>query len=300
MRRYMNVRYQLWSKWLDAATHPKPGPLILWDFSDRNDAADAMRINGGEDGWRTSSDSESIGGYSKCQFRFVATEHDYRRILNGDLEQSDTSNRLSKEEDSGYRLTIRRGGDKIEKEEIDQDDDHKQGGFVPFIRWWGTLDTRVGEKSRAIRSGYCAILSPHVPFEGHNLDNWFNHLELTVRADGRPYSVSMKISTYFEDDLYVYCIRPIGIHTDQAKNVETGGEFTKLFIPFKSFVLTAQGRVRETQRKLDAGVRIEHIGITLMDGQDGDFCFDLARIRAVNYDRFTKQLFGEDDEDQPY
>jgi Complex I intermediate-associated protein 30 (CIA30) len=293
LRRYINVKQQLISKWLGAGKHPKPGPLTLIDFTNRDDAVDAIQNSGSNDGWRTSNDSDTIGGYSNANVRFIANSDEYRRILEGEpLLSNDKFKRVIKKDYSTHKF-IRRSGEKI-----DEDDD--DGDFVPFMRWWGTLDTRIGETSRAIRSGYCALISPQVPFDGHDLGHWFNHLEVTVRADGRPYTINLKISTYFPDDLYIYIMRPKGIHLEATSNVETGGEFTRLFIPFTSFVLTANGRVRETQRKLDGGIRIESLGITLMDEQDGDFCFDLARVRVVNYDRRSNQVYGEDDDDAPY
>jgi hypothetical protein len=58
--------------------------------------------------------------------------------------------------------------------------------------------------------------------------------------------------------------------------------FTRLIMPFADFTLTSRGRARMEQRYLDGAVTLESIGFTLMDGQDGDFTFDLVSVRAVN------------------
>lgn len=58
--------------------------------------------------------------------------------------------------------------------------------------------------------------------------------------------------------------------------------FRRLVLPFTDFVLTSRGRPRQASRDLDGSICLESIGFTLMDGQDGDFCFDLVSVRAVN------------------
>jgi hypothetical protein len=58
------------------------------------------------------------------------------------------------------------------------------------------------------------------------------------------------------------------------------------------------GRIKVNQRQLDRGASLDSIGFTLMDGKDGDFQLDLARIRAVNY--IGDEILGEDDELAPY
>ena len=58
--------------------------------------------------------------------------------------------------------------------------------------------------------------------------------------------------------------------------------FQRFILPFKDFALTSRGRLRLNQRDLDGAVNIDAIGFTLMDGIDGNFCFDLVSLRAVN------------------
>lgn len=210
----------------------------------------------------------------------IHAPEDYKRIMRGEKP-----------------LPINNIKDKDSAEQSVQGKDDTQ--FVPFIRWRGTIDTKIGENSAAVRSGFCAIRSPEFPFDGVDLKNKYNALEIVCRSDGRVYTVNLKVSSYFPDDLYQAIIAVKPTHP-KKENIckETGGEFAQLVMPFRDFMLTSGGRAREVQRELDGGVRIEHIGITIMDGEDGDFEFDLARIRAINF--YHNEILGEDDEYAPY
>ncbi|OEU13233.1 CIA30-domain-containing protein [Fragilariopsis cylindrus CCMP1102] len=225
----------------------KNGPITLFDFSTVEDAVDAAlgNINSRERNiWRTTDDS-LIGGYSKARTQMVRTN------------------------------------------ENDNDDNDKDD-FVPFVRWKGTLDTRVSKdskKNKVRRSGFCTILSPEFPMGGVDLGGRYNGLEIMCRSDGRPYSFNLKVESFIHDDLFQCFINiPATTTTTTTTKGEGGGKFDKVVLLFQHFIVTAGGRLRARQRYLDNSIKIQSMGVTLMDGTDGDFEFDLSRIRAVNYD----------------
>jgi len=133
--------------------------------------------------------------------------------------------------------------------------------------------------------------------DGANVGGRYKFLEMLCRSDGRRYTINLKPCTFFPDDLYQLPIQIPPTATDP--DAVFPGNFRRVLIPFMSFIHTAAGRgIRVNQRKLDGAIFIENLGITLMDGVDGDFQFDLARLRVVNYKE--GMVLGEDDEDAPY
>jgi hypothetical protein len=251
-------------RWFDF-DRERNGPIALFDFSNLHDAVDAALVDetSNKGGWRISDDSV-IGGLSKATFELIRTGEDYKRIMRGEtplslLDQIKNSEPPTPEEEPN--------------------------DFIPFVRWEGTIDTTVDEKSDVQRSGFCAIRSPEFPFAGADLGGRYNGLEIMCRSDGRPYSLNLKVETFIPDDIFQCFINvPSTIEPGSEICPETGGRFDRVVLLFQHFIVTAGGRMRAQQRELDTSIKVQSIGLTLMDGVDGDFQFDLARIRAVNYD----------------
>eukprot|EP00980_Cylindrotheca_fusiformis_P031731 scaffold26875_cov122-Cylindrotheca_fusiformis.AAC.1 len=276
MRRYLKFQQAMSKKRWFEVDRERNGPIALFDFSDKDDAIDAALIDEGskKGGWRISDDS-TIGGYSKGKFQLITTSQDYQCVMKGEeptslLELIETG-KLDPEERT------------FQAHELDEEGDTSStpDKFVPFVRWNGTIDTRINESSGVQRSGFCAIRSPEFPFGGADLGGRYNGLEIMCRSDGRPYSVNLKVDTFIPEDIFQTFINiPPTIEPGSEICPETGGKFDRVVLLFQHFIVTSGGRMRATQRDLDNRVRIESIGFTLMDGVDGDFQFDLARIRA--------------------
>ena len=77
-------------------------------------------------------------------------------------------------------------------------------------------------------------------------------------------------------DIYQHVLVPHAPTT----NVETPWE--TFHIPFSSFVLTWQGRIHEDAQVPFDGSNVERLSLVIADGNEGDYCVDLAWIRAVN------------------
>lgn len=288
MKRWLRFQQAMSRKRWFELDREKNGPVTLFDFSIYEDAVDAalVHVNDKYGGWRITDDS-IIGGYSHATLKLVRTSDDYKRLMAGQdpIPIFSTDRRDIDEETFGGDT----GDDRnIESNHEAASETDKSGRlqFVPFVRWKGTLDTRVNQAvSNVQRSGFCNIRSPEYPFSGADLGGRFNGLEIMCRSDGRPYSMNLKVESLIPDDLYQCFINiPPTIEPGTPICPETGGKFDRVVLLFQHFVVTSGGRMRARQRDLDTSIKIQSIGITLMDGVDGDFEFDLARIRAINYD----------------
>eukprot|EP00934_Nitzschia_sp_Nitz4_P006576 Nitzschia sp. Nitz4//scaffold119_size111653//60909//61721//NITZ4_004195-RA/size111653-processed-gene-0.14-mRNA-1//1//CDS//3329533851//6566//frame0 len=247
------------------------GPITLWDFSNPWDANDAVLVDetAKKGGWRISDDSV-IGGYSRADFQLVQTPQDFQQVLRGEP-------------------TFSMQPDTVDSQDTSFSEDESLEPITPFIRWKGNIDTRINKEFNAdkhiMRSGFCAIRSPEYPFGGADLGGRYNALEITCRSDGRPYSVNLRCESIIPEDIF-QCFISIPPTLEHGKEQETvdGGRFDQVVLLFRHFIVTAGGRMRANQRVLDNSIKIQSIGFTLMDGVDGNFQFDLARVRAVNYD----------------
>jgi hypothetical protein len=216
-------------------------PLALFDFSRHDDAVDARNR---ASGWRY-SDDETIGGLSAGKLSFFPSPR-------SDVEKT------SDDDEKRVKLhTVVEEGLTTEKSNMEEQDD-----IIPFLRFEGITDTTLPKASKkVVRSGFCAIRSPEFVWGGADIGQYYNALEIKCRLDARIYTFNLKVRTFFYDDLYQsFITRPSGSTED----------WQTLILPFNDFILTAFGRIREIQRKLDGGIIIENMGITVADGKDGN------------------------------
>jgi len=301
MKRWMRFQQAINKKRWFELDREKNGPITLFDFSTLEDAVDADLVGENIDSkavWRTANDS-IIGGYSRAKMQFVRTSDDYRKITNG--QEPARMSLWHQNEDQGVKShqtqnNVRNDYKEKYNDKHNENDDCVQSDkvFVPFIRWKGAIDTRVNKEKKVQRSGFCTILSPEFPMGGADLGGRYNGIEIMCRSDGRPYSLNLKVESFIVDDLFQCFINiPPTIANGNQVCQATGGNFDRVVFLFQHFVATAGGRLRARQRFLDNRIKIQSIGITLMDGTDGDFEFDLSRIRAVNFDE--NGVIGEAD-----
>lgn len=249
LRRWYKIKKNQWKKYNVFSNEYIQYPITLFDFARIDDAADIMSLNTNlsNNSWRISDDGV-INGYSTGTIECLK-------------EYAERSKNNCSE-------------------------------IITFIRWSGNTDTKVGKKSFAKRSGYCALRSPPFPF-GVSLDRNYNALEIVCRPDERTYTVNLKVNSYFPDDLY----QGIFTSNESADNITLENlrdkndykhnqikRFVSIILPFRNFLLTSSGLVREQQRYLDGNIVISHIGFIQMDGKNGPFQFDLKKVRAVSYE----------------
>jgi len=150
-----------------------------------------------------------------------------------------------------------------------------------FLRWSGVVNNALPEGSKVVRSGYCAIQSPVFAFGGINLDEWDGiHLRCRLGIP-RSYMFNLKAESFFPDDIYhgFFPRKNPSIHPLKPTTESPDG-WTDVILPFKSFLVSSRGRMKEIPLELDT-VKLEHVGFTMADGVNGKFQLDIASISAV-------------------
>jgi NADH dehydrogenase [ubiquinone] 1 alpha subcomplex assembly factor 1 len=148
--------------------------------------------------------------------------------------------------------------------------------------FWGSLSTELPPKSKLNISGYAGVRSKERPLTlfhrpRFNVSN-FRYLKITAKSDQRQYFVNIQADTVFPTYLWQHRI----LFTKP-------GEWQDILIPFRDFVLTANGFTQRNQIPLPVNA-IKSIGFSILR-QPGDFQLELKSIKAYNSNR----TFGDVD-----
>jgi len=261
-------------------------PLTLYDFTNPNDAADAKRTDERDlDGWRISDDGV-IGGYSKSMASFVPGGKYNQQQEDGTTKTTITSTESGSEISDHVEDDDEDEDNEADQEENEYDDDDPNLHLpsteriplaLPHLRWEGHVDTAIGLESKFDRAGFAALRSPEFPYGGVGLLGGYDALEVVCRSDARVYTVNLTVESMIPNDVYqghIVTNQPASLPEEQQQPLSSQ-QWNTLYLPFIEF---GSGR-----RRLENKIRLESIGFTLMDGKNGPFQFDVARIRAVNF-----------------
>ena len=99
----------------------------------------------------------------------------------------------------------------------------------------------------------------------------FRYFAARIRADRRRYFVNVQTSGPVETDLFQHRLFPA-----------TPGKWETIIIPWRSFILTNNGRIIERQIEM-MRESVRSIGISVADRElDGDFRLEIAWLKAIN------------------
>ena len=301
LRRFLAIRQHLFrDKWHD--DRPIRGPITLFDLRRRDDVADLResllpaksRRGGIFGGWRVSDDSV-IGGFSSSKMEFneghekkgdnnkhtiappflrwsgkLSTEINRHSHLARNVTRSGFAAIFTPEFPLGAPL-----GNKYKALEICCRTDGrtyavnlKVETYFPEDMYQGFI-SGTGQNTATIDKA-----TEKTPMDAD--DNGENTISVDEQGEEQPI---LDVREHLKSRQKIISSQDPNNHPYHG---HPPAGFQRLILPFKDFALTSRGRMRHTQRDLDGSVNIESIGFTLMDGKDGDFCFDLVSLRAVN------------------
>mmetsp|Transcript_13140 Transcript_13140/g.15161 ORF Transcript_13140/g.15161 Transcript_13140/m.15161 type:complete len:177 (-) Transcript_13140:801-1331(-) len=129
--------------------------------------------------------------------------------------------------------------------------------------------SKISTRSDVARTGFAAARS-HLPWCAQDVSE-FDGMAIRFKSDGRRYNINITPESFFSDDLYQGFL---------FVGPEDQNRWVTATLPFKNLLLTGQGRIKEYQRVLDSS-ELRSIGVSIADGEEGDFKLEIEWIRAV-------------------
>lgn len=142
----------------------------------------------------------------------------------------------------------------------------------------GFLDTKNLPKDRTVtRSGWVFASCPPAnrPFCADGWYDWqfFTHMVLRVRGDGRTYAISIRTPGTF--DLTYFDVFTFALYTH-------GGPYWQYVkIPFSRFIFTSKGSAQDYQEPIDLS-QVNSFGIGLMDKNHGPYRLEIDMVALQN------------------
>ncbi|KAJ2652343.1 hypothetical protein IWW40_001198 [Coemansia sp. RSA 1250] len=141
-------------------------------------------------------------------------------------------------------------------------------------RFHGYLSQKLPEDTRFKRSGYAMVRTRDPQMTLLSTDYWdsslYRYLAVRVKADRRKYFVNLKSDALVPTDIYQHLLP-----------IRTPGQWETVVIPFNMFTLTSNSVIVASQPRMSS-TKMETVGFSISDRQNGPFCLEFAWIKAFN------------------
>ncbi|KAI8323551.1 NADH:ubiquinone oxidoreductase complex I intermediate-associated protein 30 [Martensiomyces pterosporus] len=148
-------------------------------------------------------------------------------------------------------------------------------------KFHGYISQKLPEDVRFKRSGYAMVRTrdpqSNILTNGCWDSSLFRYLALRVKADRRKYFVNLKSESLIPTDIYQHLLP-----------IRTPGRWETVVIPFSMFTLTSNSVIVASQPSM-ASTKMETVGFSISDRQEGPFALEFAWIKAFN----SIRTFGE-------
>ncbi|XP_042896176.1 complex I intermediate-associated protein 30, mitochondrial [Parasteatoda tepidariorum] len=153
--------------------------------------------------------------------------------------------------------------------------------------FYGNIDTTPPKDGKSRFAGYCGIKSTRKTKSFMREDcyfwDWFTHLELRVKGDGRGYAINLGLGLYYDVTWFSTFTYPM---------YTRGGPYWETIrIPFSKFFMQSKGRIQDRQERIPLN-KVNSVGITAAT-VPGPFHLEIDYIGCHKDDSFKEKCAYE-------